>query len=376
MLGFNRWHLFKLLVAIFCIAGIVWLALSYFMPAPPSAITIAGSFKGGHYEALALRYKDILVRAHVDVNVRTTDGAVENLELLNDPKSGIQIGFMQGGVSNGKLSPDLLSLGRIDYQIFWVFYRATDSYDDLTQFKGKRLALGPAGSGTRAVSEKLLAISGINYDNTTLLTLSAQAAVDALNDGTIDALFLVFAPEAPILHALLKNPNFRPMSFTEAEALTRIYPHLVRLVLPRGVIDYEKTPANDVIIIATTNVLLVRKDIHPAIIDLLAQTILEAHSVAGLFQRVGDFPTQTDPEYPFAQSALDFYKNGPSFLNRYLPFWMTSYVRRTIAVLATVIAIVLPLFSYTPKLYRGFVTYRLGAMYRRLRKSKRACKRK
>jgi hypothetical protein len=139
--------------------------------------------------------------------------------------------------------------------------------------------------------------------------------------------------------------------------------------LPRGVIDYEKKiPANDVIIIATTNVLLVRKEIHPAIIDLLAQTILEAHGGPGLFQRVGDFPTQTDPEYPFAQSALDFYKNGPSFLNRYLPFWMTSYAQRTIAVLAMLIAIVLPLFSYAPKLYRGFVTYRLGAIYRRLRR--------
>ncbi len=146
MLGFNCWHLVKLLAAVVCIGGIVSFAVAYFIPAPPSKITIAGSFKGGHYEALANRYKEILARSHVDVAVRATDGAVENLKLLNDEKSGIQIGFMQGGVSNSNLAPDLMSLGRIDHQVFWLFYRTTDTYDDVTQFKGKRIALGPAGS--------------------------------------------------------------------------------------------------------------------------------------------------------------------------------------------------------------------------------------
>jgi len=142
MLGFNRWHLLKGLAAIFCIAGIVWLALSYFMPAPPSAITIAGSFKGGHYESLALRYKDILARAHVDVNVRTTDGAVENLKLLNDPKSGVKVAVIQGGVSNSNEMPGLLSLGRINYQVFWIFYHGTETMADAYQTASSREAPG------------------------------------------------------------------------------------------------------------------------------------------------------------------------------------------------------------------------------------------
>jgi len=113
------------------------------------------------------------------------------------------------------------------------------------------------------------------------------------------------------------------MSFTKADALTRIYPFLIRLVLPQGVIDYEKNiPATDVIIIATTNNVLVRKEIHPALIALLAQTIVEAHDETGLFQRIAEFPIQTDAEFPVAQGALDFYKNGPPFLNKYLPFWI------------------------------------------------------
>jgi TRAP transporter TAXI family solute receptor len=368
MLGYTREHLFVVLIATLLVVAGVWLVLEILLPPPPTRIAIAGSFRGGHYESLALRYKSILERAHVKVDVRASDGAAANLKLLNDPNSGIQIAFMQGGVANGAEAPDLLSLGRIDYQVFWLFYPAEETLNDLTQLKGKRIALGPPGSGTRIVSEKILNVGGITSDNTTLLNLTPQRAVDALGDGTIDALFLNFSSDSPILQTLLKSPQYRPMSFSDAEALTRIFPFLVRLVMPRGVVDYErKVPAADVILIATTNVVLVRKDIHPAIIDLLAQTMVEVHSGPGIFQRAGEFPTQTDPEFPVAQEARDFYRNGPSLTDRYLPIWMTNYAKRAIAVLVAVVAIVIPLFSYAPKLYKWLVEYRLRALYRRLR---------
>jgi hypothetical protein len=368
MLGFNRWHLFKGLAVILCIVGMSWLALDYFVPAPPSKFTIATGAKDQTYEAIGKRYREILARSHVDVELRLTNGAVDNIKLLNDPTSGIKVGIAQGGISDSDRSPDLLSLGRINYQIYWIFHRATETLDDLRQLKGKRIAIGPQGSGQRVTTEKILGISGVSPENSTLLNLTTQGAENALIEGQIDALFLPIALDAPILQSLLKNPRLRPMSFTEAEAVTRIFPFLVRLVLPRAVIDFERiVPATDMILIATPNVVLVRKDIHPALIDLLAQTIVEAHGKPGIFQQAGEFPTLIDPEYPIAQSARDFYKNGPSFLNRYLPFWMTSYVQRIIAVLVAVIAIVLPVFNFAPKLYRWFLQDRMRKLYRRLR---------
>jgi len=99
-----------------------------------------------------------------------------------------------------------LSLGRIDYQVLWLFYPADKTFSDLTQFRGKRIALGPLGSGTRIVAEKILNISGVTSENTTLLKFAPQEAVGALNAGAIDALFLSFSPDSPILHSLLGNP--------------------------------------------------------------------------------------------------------------------------------------------------------------------------
>jgi hypothetical protein len=116
------------------------------------------------------------------------------------------------------------------------------------------------------------------------------------------------------------------------------------------------------VLIAASNVVLVRKDIHPALIDLLAQAIIETHGKPGVFEQAGEFPTLTDPEYPMAETARDYYKNGPSVL-----IWVTNHVQRAMAVLVAVFAIILPLFSYAPRLYKGLVEYRLHSMCRRLR---------
>ncbi|HET7803623.1 MAG TPA: TAXI family TRAP transporter solute-binding subunit [Pseudolabrys sp.] len=368
MLGITRWHLFRLLAATLCVAGLVWLGMAYLIPAPPSQIVIATSPIGEHYHNLGTRYQGVLAASDIKVQLRATNGAKENLNLLNHSNSGVQIAFMQGGISNGRLAPDVMSLGRIDYQIFWLFYPTGETLTDLAQLKGKRIGLGAEGSGDRAVCEKILAVAGITYDNTTLVSVAPENVVNNLDAGAIDAVFRNFSPESPVLNALLRGPQYRLMNFTEAEALTRIFPYLVRLVLPKGAIDLaRKMPVTDTALIATTNVLLARKDVHPAIVDLLAQTTLQAHSTPGLFQKVGEFPTETDPEYPMSQGARDFYRNGPSFLNRYLPFWMTNYAQRFLAVLVAVIAIVVPVFNYAPKLFLWLIRDRVRRLYRRLR---------
>ena len=93
MFGFS----FKVLATTFCILGISWLALDYFVPSPPSIITIATSFKGSSFEYFGQRYRERLARAGVAVELRETAGTVENLRLLEDTKSGVHIAFLTVG---------------------------------------------------------------------------------------------------------------------------------------------------------------------------------------------------------------------------------------------------------------------------------------
>jgi hypothetical protein len=95
--------------------------------------------------------------------------------------------------------------------------------------------------------------------------------------------------------------------------------------------------------------------------------MVEEHKKAGLFERAEEFPAPLDSEFVVAESAIDFYKNGSSFLYRSLPFWMVTHVQRLIAVLLAAAAIVIPIFNFAPKLYQGFLQSRMRKLYRRLR---------
>jgi TRAP-type uncharacterized transport system substrate-binding protein len=368
MLGLSWSSLLKGLAAILCIVGVVSLALLYFIPAPPLKILMAAGTKSGSYVVLAGRYKKILARAHVELVLRNTAGGAEHIKLLQDQNSGVSAALVQGGISDSEHAPGLLSLGRVNYQIFGVFYRGTEVLDDLTELKEKRIAIGSVGANARIVAENVLRISGVTSETSTLLPFSGQVAVDALNDGRADAAILGLPSDAPLLQSLLRDSRVRLMSVTRAEAITRIFPFLVRLVLPQGAIDFErKIPASDIVVFATTNALLVRNDLHPALISLLAQALVETHNKPGFFQRAGEFPTQTDPEFPMAEEAVDFYKNGPPLLNRYFTFWTVPHVMRLFAVLLAAGTIIFPLFSFAPKLFQWFSRDRLRKLYGRLR---------
>ena len=355
-------------LAVACIAAVVWVALEHYVPAPPKKITIAAGSRGGAYEFYARKYRDLLARHGVTVDIRPTDGSVENLRLLQDASSGVVAGFVQGGVSNSAQAPDIESLGRINYLAFFIFSRAGETFTELTELKGKRIAIGPASSGTHLVATRILRTGGVTAQNATLVPLGGRAAVEALDAGRIDVAFMGSVLEAPLIQNMLRDPGLRLVSLKRVKALVRKFPILTRLELPGGVIDLERNiPADDVTLIGTTSSLLVRSDIHPEIVGLLARAMVEVNSEPGVFQQFGEFPTHSDPEWPTAEAARDYYKNGPSLLHRYLPFWVANYARRALAILVTVVAIVVPVFSYAPRIYQWFVRRRVISLYRELR---------
>src|SRR5262249_16209267 len=164
------------------------------------------------------------------------------------------------------------------------------------------------------------------------------------------------------------NPSLRPMSFPMSEAFTRIFPDLARMTLPQGTIDIERViPSNDVQLIGTKSKVLIRSDLHPEIVQLLLQTMKEVHGGADLFHRSGEYPNAFDSEYAVPPTAIDFYKNGPSFMQRHLPLWLSIHVQRAIAVLVTGLAIGLPLLHFLPQAYNWMTRRRLFYWYGELR---------
>ena len=154
MLGLGWSSLLKGLAAILFALGIVSLALLYFIPAPSSHFPSPQAEANQIYQAIGNQYRDILARSHVNVDIQLTNGAVENIGLLNDPASGIKAGIAQGGISDGEKSPDLRSLGRINYQVYWIFLQRGRHARRSEAAQGQARRAGAAGQRPEADDRK------------------------------------------------------------------------------------------------------------------------------------------------------------------------------------------------------------------------------
>ncbi len=112
-----------LLPALLVIGGVLWAAHYFVKPAPPKSLTISSGADGGAYHGFAMQYREILARDGVDLIVKSSAGAVENLERLRDPDSGVDVALVQSGLLGEEPADGLVSLGSLFYEPVWLFYR-------------------------------------------------------------------------------------------------------------------------------------------------------------------------------------------------------------------------------------------------------------
>jgi uncharacterized protein len=380
----SRFSLFQtrelLFVAVPLVAvlfGVVWVALRFVDPAPPRTFVISTASSGSPYWRYAERYKATFARNGVALEVRESGGSLANLKALADPTSGVNAGFIQGGLSSSREVPGLLSVGRIAYEPLWVFYAGGTHLERLGDLKGRRVLVGPANSGTSGLALRLLAVNGVTAETATLINRELPDYVDTLVKGEADAGFLVLAPEARTIQRLLRTPNVRLMSFDNADAYAQRFPFLSPLELRQGVVDFAANiPAADTRLIATTAAVLVREDAHHALVNLLAQALIEAHgqptldagNETALFQRAGEFPIPNDPEFALSEDARRVYRSGPPVLQRYLPFWIATLVDRLAVSLVVLVPILIPLTRFAPQIYNWRVRRRINYWYGELKR--------
>jgi TRAP transporter TAXI family solute receptor len=347
------------------------IAYQFVEPAPPKKIVISTGAESGAYYQFAQRYATILAKNGVTLEVRASAGSLENLDRL---KSGeAQIGFVQGGVVPPKADPDaeddsgLLSLGSMFYEPVWVFYRDDKVLTRLTELKGKRIAIGQEGSGVRQLAQQLLDANDIPTGDH-LVPLAGLAAAEELQQGRIDAAFIIAAETAPVIQVLIRSPSVKLMSFAQDRAYQRRFPFLTKLTFPRGVADLVRDyPPDDIKVLAPTANLIVSEDLHPALQTLLLQAASEVHGKSGFFQDAGEFPSYKDPMLPLSPEAARYFKSGAPFLQRYLPFWLAVMVDRLIVLLVPIFALLIPLLKVAPAIYTWRVRRKVFRCYGELK---------
>jgi TRAP transporter TAXI family solute receptor len=331
---------------------------------PPKVVIMSTGTAGSDYDLYAQQYQAILKRAGVQLRLVPSAGPVENLKRLNDPRSGVMVAFVQGGLTNEAQSPDLESLGTVFYEPFWLFIRSGTGIQRPDDLRGKRLAIGPEGSGTRHLAVRFLALNGIAEDQLQLLPLPAAEAAEALLKGEIDAAAMVASWDTEAVRHLLNSSEVNLVGAPRADAYVALYPYLTKLVVPQGVGNLATNrPLGDVNLVASEASLIVRKDLHPAIKYLLLEAATEVHSEGGLFRRRGEFPAPEPIDLPIAKDARQFYKSGPPFLQRYLPYGLAVLASQFLLLLIPVFGVAYPLLRSAPTLYGWNMRRRIFRLY-------------
>jgi TRAP-type uncharacterized transport system substrate-binding protein len=392
---------------ILLVGGLLWGAYVLIDPTPPKQVVIAAGLEGSAYQDFAQKYREILARYHIDLQIQTSAGSMENLRNLNTSKSDADIAFVQSGTTNDAMADrrGLVSLGSLFVEPVWIFYREAaltkvkpippvetspripaavaraklvkgppetlppvTAITQLGQLRGLSLNISPKGSGVPRLAGELLRENHVETAAINLTYLEDTPAVMKLLDGSLDAVMFVTASEAPLVQMLLQTPGIMLFNFDQAEAYSRRLPFLKHVVLPRGIVALERDlPHEDVDLIAPTATLVAKATTHPAIIELLVQAATEVHGGPGWFRHAGEFPNDQYTEVTLSPVAEHYYKSGPPFLQRYLPFWLANLIERMGVIIVPIIALLIPLSRVLPPLYTWRVRKRVYRWYGQLR---------
>lgn len=350
--------------------GVLWILI----PPPPKVMDMATGFPTGLYYQFGERLKTELAHEGVKLELKTTGGTVDNLALLSDPKSGVDVGMVQGGVADIAKYPNLVSLAGMFYEPVWVWYRESAFKNDggqlrvLGQLKGKRVSIGNDGSGTLALSTALLKISEISEGDIQAKKLKPDEAIAQFSKGELDVIFIVAAAEAPILKKFYEIPGIRLMNFEQADAYTRNLPYLSKVMVPRGLLSIANDlPRQDIQVIAPTATLVAKDNISPALVSLLLGASYDILKSYSRLQKPGEFPSVAGLDFPVHVDAEIYLKDGPSFLHRHLPFWTAVWVGRFVKIVIPLLVILIPLFTYVPSAKNFFLRLKLSQVYEELK---------
>ena len=344
------------------------LLLAVLSPAPPRTVMMATGTPGSAYAEFGERYRGLLARHGVTLQLVPTNGAVDNVRMLGDASSGVSVAFVQGGIADAAQAPQLVSLGTVFYEPVWIFSRVDLPRTRTDMLKGRRVSIGPEGSGTHKLASDLIAAVGVDVTGTELLALTAQNTGAALLRGEIDMAVMVAPWEYTVVRQLLASERIKAIPFPRADAHVALRPYLNKLIVPQGVADLARNrPPTDLVLVAPKCSLVVRDDLHPAIQYLLLDAASKLHSKPGIFQKSGQFPAAEPIDLPLSDQAQRFYHTGPPFLQRYLPFWMAVFVARLLVLLIPILGVAYPTVRLLQAIYGWGMRRRIFNLYGELK---------
>ncbi len=362
----RRW----LLAAILFVATVV---VGYLLtePAPPRGIRLGTGQPGGMYDAFGTQYAARLGRIGLRTASVPSSGSLDNLGMLL--RGEADVAFVQGGTYPLVADPEarLRGIAAIYLEPLWVFHRRGLPLRALSELAGRRVSVGPPGSGTEALATALLRENGIDPRGANVERLANAVARQRLEQGELHAVFFVTGYGDSNVMGLLRRPDVRLFSFHRGAAYVRKFPALTPVRLPEGLLDFQRNlPAEDKTLLAPAALLVCRADLHPRVVEQVLKVAQAIHAEGSLFDAPLHFPTREGVDVPLHEAAQGFLTQGESFLSRNLPYPLLRWML-ILRVLVVSLILWIPLVRFLPEVMGWRVDRRFGRLYVGLRNAER-----
>ncbi|PSL20419.1 TAXI family TRAP transporter solute-binding subunit [Shimia abyssi] len=332
---------------------------------PPKELTFAAGPQGGAYAAFADRYREILARDDIEVEIIHTNGSGDNARLLASGEADVAI--LQGGIDVPGGTAE--AIGGIFFEPMMFMVRTAENIPkNPAHWRNLRITSGTPGSGTAAAFEDFQQAVGLDPERNFHLGLPYSEAIDALLQGDVHVAAFITTVDSPYLEQAYASPEISLLPLDYVDAISRRLSYATVTTVPSGAISLHPViPARPLEVLALEARLAIEPDLHPALINRLTLAAKELHTQRDIITERDTFPTVDGTDMDINTVARQLIEVGPSTWNQWLPYWLAAQLNRMLLLILPVLLIFVPLFRILPSLYAYFMGWRVWQHYPQIR---------
>jgi TRAP transporter TAXI family solute receptor len=293
-------------------------------------IVIATGAETGTYHALGEALGRVLEAEGVarSVKILETEGSVTNMQLIGGVQRRADLAFVQ---SDTQISPLARLVTPMYEEVLHILVaaRLESEVRTIYDLRGRRVAAGTAGSGTRQLAERVLAHFGIEVGED--LALSPTEAAAGILDGSVDAAFMLTSIPSRLMDELAAKDAVRFISLgdaqeygNESDALALVFPSIRATIIPRS--TYRRLPEQPVRTIAVSALLIARRDLDNELVRKITELIFEYRGGAARLEgEEAVVAEQIHEDYRPAVYQIPFHDGAAAYYNREEPPFFVEY---------------------------------------------------